>query len=103
MSEKRGIYQGLSFPQQLIEQVEDHISTFKEYKSVTEFFREAVREKLRREQLYFMYKFWGEEDFKRIMEGEPFEEFIDRKFGEFPDIADVMKRFADSKIKKKRK
>lgn len=46
MSDKRGKYQGLSFPKNLINEVQKYIKDLDEYKSVTEFFRASVREKM---------------------------------------------------------
>jgi len=49
---KRGIYQGISLPKTIINSVKDHIKKHPEYKSNTEFIRDAIREKMRTENSY---------------------------------------------------
>jgi Arc/MetJ-type ribon-helix-helix transcriptional regulator len=49
VSEKRGIYQGLSLPVSLIDEVKKHIEKRPQYKGVTEFVRKSIREKMDKE------------------------------------------------------
>ena len=43
---ERGIYQGISLPVSLIQETKKHIEKRPQYKGVTEFVREAIREKM---------------------------------------------------------
>lgn len=43
-------YHGLSFPVTLITEIRNHVKTHPEYRSMSEFAREAVRDKLEKEK-----------------------------------------------------
>ncbi|OUJ18295.1 Transcriptional regulator containing N-terminal RHH domain [Methanonatronarchaeum thermophilum] len=49
-------YKTISLPQGLIELVEETTEQKKEYSNKTEFIKEAIREKLRREQMNTIHK-----------------------------------------------
>ena len=43
-------YHGISLPTSLIDLVRNHVKTHKEYRSIAEFTKEAIRQKLRDEK-----------------------------------------------------
>jgi Arc/MetJ-type ribon-helix-helix transcriptional regulator len=49
-TKERGIYQGISLPLSLIQEIKKHIEKRRQYKGVTEFVREAIREKMTTEK-----------------------------------------------------
>ena len=49
-NDKRGIYQGISLPKKLIVEIKKHLEEHTEYKSVTEFIRNSIRDKIKSEK-----------------------------------------------------
>ena len=77
----RGKYQSISLSEGFISEIKNHIINDPKYKSIAEFTRTAIREKMNIERNLRMLEFFGSERYKRIMSGESLEDFAYKEFG----------------------
>ena len=91
----RGKYQGVSLPVPFIQEIKNHILKDDKYKSIAEFIKESVREKISQENELFMKNFYGENGYNDIKSGVPFEKFIKDKLGKVLEDKTEQQKKAD--------